>query len=440
MTRATAVMLGEADRGDRKGQHLVVTTAAAKAGPVSMRTFAGIAFVFVLFALAPPAAAQTKAKNVLVLSGGRGRVSINQMQSTLRTRFPGPVNFSIVDLENPRFEQEAYQEHLAEALRSGYADEQLDLVIAVMTPSLEFAVRYRDTVFPGVPIVFMSISTPLPEKMWPGVTGVESPLGVPEIIDLALRLHPDTEAIAVISNVTGVDNDWLFAERAALLRYRDKVKEIDLVGPPSPELLQKVAALPPHTVVLFQLFPQDRPTGIRSFRCPGGGRTAPAHVFHPAPSGPRSHWRGNLRRHERCRPGGTARSTSALWRAGRPHSRCAELPRSGVSGLATASPVEHSGVGIAVWHSGLESGTDPLAALLEIHHRGQCRDGRPMFIDSWIVVAARAKTEGGSRHSRKRTAFPSGHQHGAGDDLDVRPRSIAHLFQPAVAGFHGAVA
>ena len=57
---------------------------------VSMRTFAGIAFVFVLFALAPPAAAQTKAKNVLVLSGGRGRVSINQMQSTLRTRFPGP--------------------------------------------------------------------------------------------------------------------------------------------------------------------------------------------------------------------------------------------------------------------------------------------------------------------------------------------------------------
>ena len=93
--------------------------------------------------------------------------------------------------------------------------------------------------------------------MWPGVTGVESPLGVPEIIDLALRLHPDTEAVAVITNVVGVDKDWLLAERAALLRYRDKVREIDLIGPPSPELLQKVAALPPHTVVLFQLFPQD---------------------------------------------------------------------------------------------------------------------------------------------------------------------------------------
>ena len=217
-----------------------------------------LAVVFVVLALAPrAAAAQAKPKNVLVLSGGRGRVSINLMQSSLRARFPEPVNFSIVDLENPRFDQPDYQEHFAAALRSGYAGEKLDLIVAVMTPSLEFAVQYGSKVFPGVPIVFMSVSTPLPGKMWPGVTGVESPLGVPEIIDLALRLHPDTEAVAVITNVVGVDKDWLLAERAALLRHRAKIREIDLIGPPSPELLQKVAALPPRTVVLFQLFPQD---------------------------------------------------------------------------------------------------------------------------------------------------------------------------------------
>jgi len=120
-----------------------------------------LAVLFVVLALAPlAAAAQTKPRNVLVLSGGRGRISINLMQSSLRARFPGPVNFSIVDLENPRFEQRDYQEHLAEALRSGYAGEKLDLIVAVMTPSLEFAVQYGSKVFPGVPIVFMSISTP----------------------------------------------------------------------------------------------------------------------------------------------------------------------------------------------------------------------------------------------------------------------------------------
>ena len=210
----------------------------------------------VLLALASPAAAQTT-KNVLVLSGGRGRASINQMQSSLRTRFREPVNLSIVDLDNPRFEQNAYQDHLAEALRSGYARERQDLVVAVGGTSLDFAMKYRGTVFPGVPVVFMSVNTPLPNTLWPGVAGVQSALGAREIIDLALRLHPDAAAVAVITDGTEISNDWLAVEREELRRHRDQVKEIDLIGAPSPELLQKVAALPPRTVVLFQLAPRD---------------------------------------------------------------------------------------------------------------------------------------------------------------------------------------
>jgi PAS domain S-box-containing protein len=212
---------------------------------------------FSLLALAPPTKAQPKTKNVLVLSGGRGRVSINLMESSLRTRFQGPVNFSVVDLENPRFEQESYQQNLAEALRGGYSAEKLDLVIAVMTPSLQFAVRYHEKVFPGVPIVFMSVSTRLPDQMWPGVTGVASAEGIPQTIDLALRLHPDTKAVAVITDVSEVNKDWLTEEHSDLLLRHPQVTEIDLVGPVNPELLQRIAALPPHTVALFQLFPQD---------------------------------------------------------------------------------------------------------------------------------------------------------------------------------------
>ncbi len=208
-------------------------------------------------AFVSPTTVQATQKNVLVLSGGRGRVSINQMESSLRAHFSGLVNFSVVDLENPRFEQKSYRDNLAEALRAGYSSEKLDLVVAVMTVSLQFAVQYRDKVFPGVPIVFMSNISPLPEKIWPGVTGVQSATGVQETIDLALRLHPDTQAVAVISKASGPDNDWFQAEHSELLRHRDKVTEIDLLGPARPELLQRVAELPPHTVVLFQLYPED---------------------------------------------------------------------------------------------------------------------------------------------------------------------------------------
>jgi PAS domain S-box-containing protein len=215
--------------------------------------------LFAFLALLSPTNTKATQKNVLVMSEGHGRVSINQMASSLRAHFSGSPNFSIVDLENPRFEEKSYQENLAEAFQAAYAHEKLDLVIAVGITPLQFAVQYRDKMFPAVPIVFMSNDSSLPEQTQPGVTGVVSPMGVPETIDLALRLHPDTQAIAIIGQSSGTfgDNFWLAAEHAELLRHHDKVKEIDLVGAASPELLQRVAELPPHTVVLFQLYPED---------------------------------------------------------------------------------------------------------------------------------------------------------------------------------------
>jgi PAS domain S-box-containing protein len=210
-----------------------------------------------LINLIAPVAANAAQKNVLILSGGRGRVSINQMESSLRAHFSAPVNFSIVDLENPQFAQKTYQDNFAEALRTGYAREIPDLMVAVSDPALQFAAKYRDKMFPGVPIVFMSQSMPLPEKMWPEVTGVSSTSGISETIDLALRLQPDTQVFAVVTDVVGADKNWLLEEQAELLRRRNRVREIDIIGPANPETLQKVAELPPHSVVLFQLYPHD---------------------------------------------------------------------------------------------------------------------------------------------------------------------------------------
>jgi hypothetical protein len=74
---------------------------------------------------------------------------------------------------------------------------------------------------------------------------------------LALHLHPDTQAVAIISKASGPDNDWFQEEHSELLHHRDKVTEIDLLGGASPRLLERVAELPPHTVILFQLYPED---------------------------------------------------------------------------------------------------------------------------------------------------------------------------------------
>ena len=206
-----------------------------------------------------PAAAQPNAKNVLILHNWASLPqSWGLMESTVRARVPGQINFYTASVENPRFDEEAYRESLAETLSRGYAGVKLDLVVAATYQVLQFTLQYRDTMFPGVPVIFTDVSRQEEaQKMWPDVTGVIIPNGMGETIDLALRLQPDTTKVAVIAGVTQWDKYWLSVAHSELLRHQDKVREIDIVGPADSQVIDRVAELPPHTVVLFQLRPDD---------------------------------------------------------------------------------------------------------------------------------------------------------------------------------------
>jgi PAS domain S-box-containing protein len=206
----------------------------------------------------PAAAVQPVAKNVLILHNWASLPqSWGLMESTVRARVPGQINFYTASVENPRFDEEPYRESLAETLRRGYSGAKLDLVVAATYPVLQFVMQHRDKMFPGVPIVFTDVARQEAQTMWPGITGVIIPNGMRETIDLALRLQPDTNAVAVVSGVSEWDKYWLSVAHSELLRHQDKVREIDIVGPAGRQVIEKVAELPPHTVVLFQLRPDD---------------------------------------------------------------------------------------------------------------------------------------------------------------------------------------
>jgi PAS domain S-box-containing protein len=205
------------------------------------------------------AVAQQDGKNVLLLVSSVERGSrIEDMELSIRSRVPRQITFHRAYLEASQEDQLSYLESQAETFRRTYAGVKLDLLIASNPEQLKFAVQYRDKIFPGVPIIFLAVSSRELEgqKMWPGVTGVAVPVGLRETIDLALHLHPDTNRVAVIANESSsIARYWLAATHAEILRRQDKVREIDLIGTPSKELLDRVDALPPHTIVLFNLAP-----------------------------------------------------------------------------------------------------------------------------------------------------------------------------------------
>jgi PAS domain S-box-containing protein len=205
------------------------------------------------------ASAQSATKNVLILHDMDSLPrSWAIMESTVRSRVPAQINFYTTSVENPRFYEESYRESLADTLQRGYSGVKLDAVVAASYSVLQFVAQYRDRIFPGVPIVFTDVSVQQAQKLWPGVTGVVSTVGLKETIELALRLQPDTKNIAVVTGETEWDTYWLAVAHSELLPHVDKIREIDITGPADRRLLDRVDALPPHTVVLFQLRPDDK--------------------------------------------------------------------------------------------------------------------------------------------------------------------------------------
>ncbi len=207
------------------------------------------------------AAESRPAKNVLILYSFSKRDVFDpqSLESTVRSRVSVPVNFYVEYLESQRFVSHDYAKSLSETLRETYANKRLDLVIVAVYPALQFTVEFRDQIFPGVPIVFMMV---VPDriqsrKLWPGVTGVTIRADIRGTLDLALRLNPDTKNVAVIAGNSEFERYWLELTHKELSLRNDQLNVIDFVGLPPDQLLQQVFALPPHTVVFFQLVPQE---------------------------------------------------------------------------------------------------------------------------------------------------------------------------------------
>jgi ABC-type uncharacterized transport system substrate-binding protein len=235
-----------------------VRTACSDAGERSAQRWLTILGILLLVLSGFSAGAEPNTKNVLIVFSALqpNHETLDLMKSGVRAHFSGPVNFSVAYLDYQRLGQESYRESLAATLGLGYSEAKPDVLIVASIEALQFMTQYRDKIFPGVPIVFTDVSPIAMRglKLLPKMTGLTITVHLRETIDLALRLHPDANAIAVFQ---AKPTFWLDATHAELLRHQDKVREIDVIGPPSTQMLARVAALPPHTVALFQLRPQS---------------------------------------------------------------------------------------------------------------------------------------------------------------------------------------
>jgi PAS domain S-box-containing protein len=217
-----------------------------------------LAILGLLLFTGSPAGTEPNAKNILVLySVANRRVfgNFDQLKSELRAHVPWPVDLHVEYFDNQEFYDGDDQRSLIEALKRAGGGKKLDLAIVDGYPALQFSIKHRDEIFPGVPIVFYDVDAGslAGRRMQPAVTGVIAPVDVRGTIDLALRLNPEANAIAVVSGGSAAENYWFSVIHAELLRDQNKVREIDLVALPTSHVMTRVAALPPQTVLLVNL-------------------------------------------------------------------------------------------------------------------------------------------------------------------------------------------
>jgi signal transduction histidine kinase len=194
---------------------------------------------------------------LLVFSHERERWIYEALETNLRNEIvrdaPAGLNVYTEYLDTMRFDDTAYHAQTVEYFRAKYAQRSISVVVPVSPIALDFVLQNRDDVFHGVPIVFASVNVARAREVarLPKVTGVAVIREVTSTVDLALAVHPDTRALFLPAGDSVQEHAWTETARLAMKKYDGRVAVEFLTGLSMGELEQRLAELPPHSLVLF---------------------------------------------------------------------------------------------------------------------------------------------------------------------------------------------
>jgi signal transduction histidine kinase/ABC-type uncharacterized transport system substrate-binding protein len=192
----------------------------------------------------------------------------NALRSTLESRSTTPIHVHTEFLDLNTSYGTSIQGELHELLRLKYRERPVDVIVAQGQLTVPLALQARAELFPKAPIVFVAVDSPtftnLPAESM--ITGTWRRRAWAETLDVAQRLHPGTRRAVVVVGSTLAERAWEQAAREQLALYVTSIEITYLVDLSVDQVLQKIAVLPDHSVVLVGPFLGDS-TG-RAFTTP----------------------------------------------------------------------------------------------------------------------------------------------------------------------------
>ena len=171
-----------------------------------------------------------------------------------------PVEIFSEFLDEPRFGGDRYELTVTTYLHDKYADRPLDAVVVGGDAALEFMLRHRDRLFPGVPVLHLGVTplalqsmSPIP----PDVVGVPMVWDFAGTVALALKWRPRATHLVIVTGAS-IQDDWEPVISPQIAPILGHVQAEYLVGLPPPELQKRLRALRSDSVVLTMGFHRDR--------------------------------------------------------------------------------------------------------------------------------------------------------------------------------------
>lgn len=229
-----------------------------------------LAFYCLLAVLLSPVHADgypnTNIKKILVLFPAEGWSSVGyrMIYNGMKAVFDQSSRYDVIalgdTLDLSLASSEAEQRRIADIFRTKHVGEGFDVVVPVTPEPIEFVLRHRQVMFPGVPIVFCSYSAYELHRLERGsdVTGVAVTVDIAGTIDIARKLQPGLKNIAAVAGAGFLDRAVASHARETFKKdFQGQLEWIDLTELPMRELLERVSHLPESTAVLFLNIQRD---------------------------------------------------------------------------------------------------------------------------------------------------------------------------------------
>jgi signal transduction histidine kinase len=177
---------------------------------------------------------------------------IEGFREALATGIEAPVAIHTLSLDVSHFGGAEPRRAIDSLLQARYGRLPIGAILALGDPAVARAIGWRDALWPGTPVVCLTATADSFEtaRAAPLTTALQLRFDQADTLRTALAIFPETRRVAVVA---GAEVEGRTApDLGALVAAVDpKLEGIDLIGLPMAELQRRIAALPPHTIVLY---------------------------------------------------------------------------------------------------------------------------------------------------------------------------------------------